>query len=95
MAASNLLKFVAVDVVQRILSTPVSPPIPPDPIGDFDFPDPAAMFHDGIYYAFGGCSTMQSKDLSHWSERRNYLAFSPAWAVAESGRGERPSGAAS
>lgn len=63
----------------------VSPPIPPDPVGDFDFPDPAALHHDGVYYAFGGNMQMHSTDLATWSPRYLYLDGKvPAWAQAGS-----------
>jgi hypothetical protein len=31
-----------------------SPPIPPDPVGHYDFPDPAATYSEGTFHAFGG-----------------------------------------
>jgi hypothetical protein len=67
----------------------VSPTVPSDPVGDYDFPDPAAVFHDGVYYAFGGPHMMSSADLASWSERRDFLQRSPAWAVPGS-RGGAP-----
>ena len=37
-----------------IVAVAASPAIPPDPVGSYDFPDPAAVHHAGVYYAFGG-----------------------------------------
>ena len=44
-----------------------SPAIPPDPVGDYDFPDPSVTQHEGTYYAFGGNMVMSSTDLASWS----------------------------
>lgn len=58
-----------------------SPATPPDPVGDFDFPDPAALYHEGVYYAFGGNMAMTSSDLTNWSRTYLYLdGAMPAWA---------------
>lgn len=70
--------------------TAASPPVPPDPVGHFDFPDPAAVFDGRRYHAFGGASTMTSADLQHWGPRPEYLARSPAWA-RDGSRGGAPS----
>jgi len=65
-------------------------PLPPDPVGNFDFPDPAATYHDGTYYAFGGVQAMASKgDLSSFGARWDYLSASPAWAQHDT-RGGAP-----
>eukprot|EP01079_Euglenida_sp_SAG-EU17-18_P010711 gene10711-9397_t len=44
-----------------------TPPMPPDPVGQWDFPDPAATFADGTFYAFGGSMAMQSTNLTSTS----------------------------
>ena len=46
-----------------------SPPLPPDPVGTFDFPDPSVTKHNGTYHAFGGNMVMSSLDLATWSRR--------------------------
>ena len=56
----------------------------------YDFPDPAAVFADGVFHAYGGSMTMHSPDLRRWSQRPHYLAHSPAWA-AEGSEGGAPS----
>ncbi len=60
-----------------------SPPVPPDPVRPFDFPDPASTFYRGVYYAYGGSQIMSSNgDLQSWTAPSDYLSHSPAWAVA-------------
>lgn len=60
-----------------------SPPLPPDPVGTFDFPDPSVTQHNGTYHAFGGNMVMSSLDLTTWSRRSLYLNNAvPAWAQA-------------
>eukprot|EP00912_Choanoflagellata_sp_UC4_P000508 UC4_evm4s317 len=71
-------------IASTIIFTSASPQLPPDPIGDFDFPDPAAVYHDGTYYAYGGSKMMTSSDLTNWSNRRPYLSSSPKWAKPDS-----------
>lgn len=56
----------------------------------YDFPDPAAVFADGVFHAYGGSMTMHSPDLRRWSQRPHYLAHAPAWA-AEGSEGGAPS----
>jgi len=76
----STLPVVAAAVVSALRAG--SPPIPPDPVGDYDFPDPAAAYFDGVYYAFGGSIMMESSDLALWSPTRHYLARPAPWADA-------------
>ena len=67
--------------------TTASPPVPPDPVGPYDFPDPAAAWDGRQFHAYGGAMTMSSTDLRHWGARPDYLAHSPAWAHPGAGGG--------
>jgi len=42
----------------NVTATAAQPAIPPDPVGSYDFPDPAAMAYQGVFYAFGGSQMM-------------------------------------
>jgi hypothetical protein len=64
--------------------------LPPDPVGEYDFPDPAAVFDGKLFHAYGGSMTMSSPDLRRWGPRPGYLAHAPAWA-ARGARGGAPS----
>ena len=73
--------FTAVLIVFCIYSCNASPPIPPDPVAQIDFPDPCATYYNGTFYAFGGNHAMSSKDLTTWTSTYSYLEGLPDWAV--------------
>lgn len=77
--------FFAVLLAANTALRPGSPQIPPDPVGEYEFPDPAAAFFDGTYYAFGGQHMMESADLKVWSARRYYLHEPARWSTGGQG----------
>lgn len=81
MLAGRLVMIITRLMFATVIVHGQQPAIPPDPVGNFDFPDPAAMQHDdGTFFAFGGSIMMSSPDLATWTPTRNYLAVSPPWA---------------
>ncbi len=68
---------------------PLQPPSFPaaGPVWPHDFPDPALLFHDGVYMAFATegdqdarLQVLMSWDLTQWARRGDALIDTPVWA---------------
>merc|ERR1719410_1265511 len=58
-----------------------SPSIPADPDDLLDLPDPAQVYHKGVYYQYGGQNVISSSNLKDWSKAEPYWQGSPSWST--------------
>jgi len=77
---ATALSVAVLTATVALATTSDVPPVPPDPVGRYDFPDPAAVFDGTQFHAYGGAMTMASPDLARWGARPDYLLRSPPWA---------------
>eukprot|EP01084_Bolivina_argentea_P234179 394264_1 len=60
------------------ISTPI--PLPADPDDPIDLPDPCSVYHNGMYYQYGGQYVISSIDMINWSPMKHYYQDLPSWS---------------